>query len=102
MESLLILVLRNQAESRVLEWIVMHVAGAVIALGLYLGRGLRRANRLFERAGVTQELTLAKRYPDRPTWWIPESTQGLFAWLVIGALGAWPAYAAKALDRQSR
>lgn len=94
------LMLRNLVAARVLGWGLVKVAGAAIGAGWYLGRGLSRASRMFERAGVEQEVTIAKLYPDWPTWWIPESVEGFAAWLFVGALGAWLAYAAKSLDRQ--
>lgn len=94
------LMLSNLGAARMLGWALFKSAGIAIGAGWYLGRRLDRANRVFERAGVDQEVTIAKLYPDWPTWWIPESAERFAAWLFVGAVGAWLAYTAKSLHRQ--
>lgn len=96
-----VLLLRNLATVRWLGWAIFSGAGAAIGLGLRLGRAFHRTTRAFHRAAIDQELTLAKLYPDWPTWWIPESLEGFAAWVFVGAVGAWLAFAAKTLQKQS-
>lgn len=96
----MVLPLRNLATARWLGWAMFSVAGAAIGLGLRLGRAFHRATRAFHRAGIDQELTLAKLYPDWPTWWVPESPEGFVAWVFVGAAGVWIAFAAKMLQKQ--
>lgn len=86
MEWLLVLMLRDLATARWLGWAMFSVAGGAIGLGLRLGRVFNRATRAFNRAGIDQEVNLAKLYPDWPTWWIPESPEGFAAWIFVGAV----------------
>lgn len=96
----MVLLLRNLTTARWLGWAMFSAAGGTIGLGLRLGRAFNRATRVFNRAGIDRELTLAKLYPDWPTWWIPESAEGFAAWVFVGVLGAWLAYTAKTLQKQ--
>lgn len=100
MDWLLVFVLRNLPTARWLGWAVSSIAGAAIGLGLRLARLFDRAARALSRAGADQHFTLATAYPDFPTWWIPETTAGFITWLVIGALSASLAFAAKRLMKQ--
>jgi hypothetical protein len=68
MDWLTVLLLRNLSAARWLGWAMVSSAGGAIGLGLRRGRAFNRATRAFTRAGIDQELTLAKLYPDWPTW----------------------------------
>lgn len=100
MEWLVFFLLRNLRLARWMGWWIFCIAGAAVGFGLRLGRVFNRAARAFQRAGLEQDLTLAKLYPDLPTWWIPESGEGFAVWIFIGAAGAGLAFAAKSLQRQ--
>jgi hypothetical protein len=102
MEWLFGALLQNLSAARWLGWAMFSAAGAAIGLGLRFGRVFHRATRAFGRAGVDQELTLTKLYPDWPTWWIPESPEGFVTWAIVGGLGACLALTAKSLQRQIR
>lgn len=100
MELLLRIVLGNLRAFQVVGYAVFTVAVWAILLGWRLEKGLGRAERLGNRAGVQVHLPDLDQFLP---WWlavfVPETALGFAAWVFVGTLGIVLALAAKRTRR---